>query len=178
VLGNEACFRRLAHYLPLPPDEMEVRIPRAIVANGGHESSYMGNKWGKDLKHEVEHVMKHNKHTLPDFDFWGYAPEDYRLSRDCESLPWMDLMRKKKGPLPGDNDTKLINAHHVLEPIRLPQNVTEGVMNSSDIVGNEKLGQTEDQSIDVSSMKATPDHTVDQQGVNIDEEEEETNGDN
>jgi len=32
----------------------------------------------------------------------GYETKAYNFSLDCESLPWMDRIRKAKGPLPGD----------------------------------------------------------------------------
>ena len=35
-------------------------------------------------------------------DGTGYETKAYNFSLDCESLPWMDRIRKAKGPLPGD----------------------------------------------------------------------------
>jgi hypothetical protein len=106
VLGNEPCFRRLAHYLGLTPKEVNERIVKTIAANRGHESSYLGHKWSHDLKVQVENAMAHNEHVKNDFSFWGYMTNDYKLSADCESLDWLKLMRQKKGPLPGDQYTK------------------------------------------------------------------------
>jgi len=103
VLGNEACYKRMAAYLKLPPDEIRNLVPGAIEANRGHESSYLGRKWTADLKRHVESVMTENNHTIPDFSFWGYRPDDYVLHKDCESLDWIIRMREKKGPLPGDD---------------------------------------------------------------------------
>ena len=105
VLGKEPCFRRLAHYLNIPLEELNRRIPDAIKANQGHESSYLGHKWSQELKNQVESAMINNKHTLKDFAFWGYKPDNYALSLECESLPWLSQMRAKKGPLPGDDAT-------------------------------------------------------------------------
>jgi hypothetical protein len=102
VLGHEPCYRRLAQFLRISPEEVNAKIYKTIEANRGHESSYLGNKWSSELKERVEASMAHNKHVLDDFDFWGYQVDNYKLTKDCESLPWMDAIRKAKGPLPGD----------------------------------------------------------------------------
>src|SRR5262249_48824271 len=107
VAGHEPCFRRLAHYLNLSPEELEVKVPASIKANQGHEGSYFGNEWNKNMKNMVETGVKHDSYVLPQFDFWGYQPDEYKLTKDCESLEWMKLMREREGPLPGDDDPKL-----------------------------------------------------------------------
>ena len=88
--------------MQLSPEDIKEKVPKAIKANQGHESSYLGHKWSLETKELVEAAMKHNKHTVPDFEFWGYKTDNYALALDCESLPWMRLMREKKGKLPGD----------------------------------------------------------------------------
>jgi len=105
VLGNEPCYRRLAHYLRMSPEEVSKLVPKAIAANRGHEGSYLGKKWSAQLKTHVEDVMVKDAHVLGDFAFWGYKANEYKLSVDCESMAWMERMRAKKGPLPGDDAT-------------------------------------------------------------------------
>lgn len=50
----------------------------------------------------MELAVKHDSKIAADFDFWGYKRNEYSLSLDCESLPWMEKMRDRRGPLPGD----------------------------------------------------------------------------
>jgi hypothetical protein len=102
VLGKVPCYQRLAHYLRLAPTEIDKLVPKVIEANRGHEDSYLGRKWPQALKEHVEKFMVHDRYVKADFAFWGYQPNAYKLSLECESLPWMARMRAKKGPLPGD----------------------------------------------------------------------------
>ena len=104
VLGNRACYDRLAAFIGLSPAEAAARVPKAIEANRGHESSYLGNKWNDKIKSKVERVVSHSSRARPQFSFWGYEPEKYAFSVPCEEMPWLKQMRAKKGPLPGDKD--------------------------------------------------------------------------
>jgi hypothetical protein len=108
VVGNQPCFRRLAHYLNLSEEEIDIRVPKAIHANYGHEGSYFGHKWDSETKSETESAVVHDPHALPQINFWGYTPNKYDLALDCESLPWLQRMREAKGKLPGDGDSKLV----------------------------------------------------------------------
>ena len=78
---------------------------KTIHANRGHESSYLGKKWSLEVKMEVERAMRYNTKAQSDLLFWGYGATNYTMSEDCENLPWLKLMRERKGPLPGDEFT-------------------------------------------------------------------------
>jgi hypothetical protein len=103
VMGNTACYKRLARYLNMQPSIINDRVDKAAKANQGHEGSYLGKKWSHELKTEVEAAMMNNPRAKAEFEFWGYKADDYVLATDCESLQWMERLRQKKGPLPGDS---------------------------------------------------------------------------
>ena len=103
VLGNEKCYRRLAAFMGLSPEQAAQLIPGAIAANSGHESSYLGNKWSDRLKARVENRVSHSDRAKAAFDFFGYSAEDYALTRDCDDLDWLKRVRERnKAKLPGD----------------------------------------------------------------------------
>jgi hypothetical protein len=104
VMGNSACYKRLAAFIGIQPQDMETRVEKSIEANKGHMSSYLGNKWTDDVKATVENRVEHNSRAKNQFDFWGYHGDSYSFTKECEELEWMKLMRAKKGPLPGDVD--------------------------------------------------------------------------
>ena len=110
VSGKKKCFQRLAHFLKTPVEDIANNVRSAIRQSRGHIRSYFGNEWDTRSKRLVEWAALHSDRTLKDFEFWGYKPNEYDTSIDCESLPWLNLTRAKKGPLPGDDDPFLQNS--------------------------------------------------------------------
>jgi len=125
VVGNEPCFRRLAAFLGLTDKETSERVPLAIEKNRGHKSSYFGHhctclrgfaifdfiykastdKGGAgtpEIRSEVERKAQLDEDAASALKFWGYSTEEYALRQPCEELEWMDAIRRRKGPLPGD----------------------------------------------------------------------------
>ena len=100
VTGNRQCYVRLAKFLGIPQQELENLVSTVIESNRGHERSYLGNKYNATTREEIISQLR----DIPEekFAFWGYRRDSFSLSNDCESLEWMNLIRKAKGPLPGD----------------------------------------------------------------------------
>lgn len=102
VAGNYECFKRLATFIGLTDEQMNLLVPRAVDSSRGHMSSYYGSKWKDDVKLRTEHVADADAVGSKQLQFWGYNTKAYGLSLHCEELPWLQLTRNKKGPLPGD----------------------------------------------------------------------------
>lgn len=107
MLGNAVCYRRLGYYLGFSRAEIEQKLENVVERGKGHLGSYLGRKWKAQTKLEVERAIDTDKYVKPLFEFWGYRWDEYNLSKPCEDLPWLELMRAKKGPLPGDDDPVL-----------------------------------------------------------------------
>jgi hypothetical protein len=103
VLGNYACYKRLAAFLKLPESLISEMVNASITLNLGHEQSYMGNKYNDTTRDNLYESLKTNNRVEERFALWGYEKNSFRLTLDCESLPWMDQVRERKGPLPGDS---------------------------------------------------------------------------
>ena len=102
VVGNEACFRRIAAFVGISKNEADKLVPIAIEANKGHAGSYFGRKWTPQTKTNVEKKARLDEVAKSALAFWGYDTDAYDFTLGCEELPWLSQMRKAKGPLPGD----------------------------------------------------------------------------
>jgi len=103
-MRNEPCLARLRHYLNqnISDDQIKEKLQLALDSAKGHETSYFGYQLGNANRHETEMLITNDTNLVHESMFWGYYPDRFELSRDCESLPWMEEFRKAKGPLPGD----------------------------------------------------------------------------
>jgi hypothetical protein len=107
VVGNEACYRRLAAFVGSAgaADGFQERLQSAVKASRTHVSSYFGKKWSPGLKHEVEQHTRGHRAAKLALEFWGYDAASYNFTADCEHAPWLAALRARKGPLPGDGLT-------------------------------------------------------------------------